>query len=786
MNAGMTKVAGNDSLLDMLTASLAAATRSPEGVAGPVALLWTDADGQWRPLLPALQKACPHLYFLGDYAPAQRTGPAIWLKCVVDRTLPDISPPPGTVPILYLAGVSRQELRAGGDCPAQLHPLIELQYRGAVWHQKNGRDWTVEAFLTSDSALGLDMALDARTREALMRSLPALASEPVAPLHGRRLDADDFDRLTVGDPIRDLLSWMSAPQPFQDRCEPGRWQTFRNICTRDFGFDPEREGPAAAADGLLNGGGRWNDVWQRFSDSPRAYAGVAELLRTAQPRDLLVDESRQPKVNDSNEAELRYALEALLARPHEKACHRIVELDQQHGRRRAWVWADMGLSPLARALAPLARLAELAQSPLGGVSAEAIAREYATNGWRCDRAAMDSLADPRSSADGVLISRVVAALYAPWLDKSARQFQEVVAKDEKGYRDLIRGVGSEAEACVLFADGLRFDIAAMLQDALEARGLRGTLSHRLAPLPTVTATAKPMVSPAHAVFEAGESAEDFAPVLASSKQPLNASRLRDEMARQGVEILAPDETNLAARTDSGGWTEIGRLDELGHSLGASLVRQIETEVEAIADRVVALLGSGWKRVRIVTDHGWLLLPGGLPKVELPHYLAATRWARCAAVKGESGTTVPVYSWHWDPHARIASPPGIGSFKAGVEYAHGGVSVQECVVPELLVERGEAAIKAQITDISWRGMRCRLTVETNAAGLRVELRRSWKQQDPENQRIAAAKELGEIKASTGQASLAVEDDKYEGQAAMAVVTGPDGRVLDYRATTIGES
>lgn len=773
-------------LLEALIASLSAAVRSPEGVADPVALLWTDADGQWRALLASLQKACAHLYVLGDYDPTHRTGPAIWLKCVVDRTLPDVASPAGTVPILYLPGVSRQELRAGGDCPARLHPLIELQYRGAIWHQKNGRDWTVEAFLTSDSTLGLDMALDARTREALMRALPALATEPIAPLRGRRLDADDFDRLTVGDPIRDLLSWMSAPQPFQDRSESGRWQTFRNICMRDFGFDPEREGPVAAADGLLNGGGKWDDVWRRFRDSPHAYAGVAELLRTAQPRDLLSDQSRQPKVNDSAEGELRYALETVTALPHEEACGRVRELEARHSDRRNWVWADMGLSPLARALAPLARLAKLAQSPLGGASAEAIARDYAANGWRCDRAAMESLADPRSAADSALVARVVAALYAPWLDKSARHFQAVLAKDEKGYRNLIRGVVSEADTCVLFADGLRFDIGGMLQETLEARGLRAILSHRLAPLPTVTATAKPLASPAHGACEGGESADEFAPVLASSKQPLNASRLRDEMARHGVEVLEPDETNLAAAAgkgaENGGWTEIGRLDELGHSLGASLVRQIETEVEAIADRIVALLGSGWARVRVVTDHGWLLMPGGLPKVDLPHYLVATRWARCAAVKGESETTVPSYSWHWDLHARIASPPGIGSFKAGVEYAHGGVSVQECVVPELLVERGEAAITAQITEISWRGMRCRLAVETNAAGLRVELRRSWNQPDPADQRIAAAKDLG----ANGQASLAVENDKFEGQAAMAVVLGPDGRVLDYRATTIGES
>ena len=33
----------------------------------------------------------------------------------VERSLPDISPRPGVVPILYLPNVSRQDLRAGGD-----------------------------------------------------------------------------------------------------------------------------------------------------------------------------------------------------------------------------------------------------------------------------------------------------------------------------------------------------------------------------------------------------------------------------------------------------------------------------------------------------------------------------------------------------------------------------------------------------------------------------------------------------------------------------------------------
>ena len=31
--------------------------------------------------------------------------------------------------------------------PDPLKPLVELQYRGVCWTQRNGRDWAVEAFL---------------------------------------------------------------------------------------------------------------------------------------------------------------------------------------------------------------------------------------------------------------------------------------------------------------------------------------------------------------------------------------------------------------------------------------------------------------------------------------------------------------------------------------------------------------------------------------------------------------------------------------------------------------
>lgn len=87
-------------LVDAVLGSLDSARRGPEGVTRPVAVHWTDADGQWRALLPALQKASAQLYVRGEHAPARPTAPAIALKCTVDCDLPNVSSQPGAVPIL--------------------------------------------------------------------------------------------------------------------------------------------------------------------------------------------------------------------------------------------------------------------------------------------------------------------------------------------------------------------------------------------------------------------------------------------------------------------------------------------------------------------------------------------------------------------------------------------------------------------------------------------------------------------------------------------------------------
>jgi len=117
-------------------------------------------------------------------------------------------------PSIYLPGVSRADLRAIETCPRELQPLAELQYRGLFWSQLNGRDWTVNAFLSSSrGGLALDVSADQATQRALLRALDLLLDTPLEDIRGRRLEAMDFDALLSADPVRDLLT-------DQQRCHP--------------------------------------------------------------------------------------------------------------------------------------------------------------------------------------------------------------------------------------------------------------------------------------------------------------------------------------------------------------------------------------------------------------------------------------------------------------------------------------------------------------------------------------------------------------------------------------
>lgn len=322
-----TKSKAPGTLLAAVEASLLAATRHHVGVEEkPAAILWTDADGQWQPIVKKLKERLAQLVTLGEYDQPKKIGPAVWLKCIVARTI-DVGIDKNATPVLYLPNVSRQTLRAAADCPALLQPLVELQYRGAVWTQRNGKDWTVEAFLVADDGLGLDVSRDEATRRSMLASLAALAETPIKQLEGKHLEAEDFDKLMVRDHPRDLLEWMNDPNGTRSAWGEEKWHAFRSRCKKDYGFDPDAEGALGAAERLgLRKEPAWQQLWDRFSEAPALYKALPDLLTKAKPTELLFNPDSWPDENDKAESRLRSALIELASTDDGTARKRIQEL----------------------------------------------------------------------------------------------------------------------------------------------------------------------------------------------------------------------------------------------------------------------------------------------------------------------------------------------------------------------------------------------------------------------------------------------------------------------------
>jgi hypothetical protein len=748
----------------------------------PVAILWTDPRSEWKPLIPLLRQQLPELLCLGDYNPEDQEGPALWLRCIVDRSLPTTEAAVDQIPVIYLPGVSRQELRAGEGCPWELEPLIELMFRGSLWLQRNGRDWTLAAFLSSADAVNLDLAGDQTTKAALSRALTELATVQLDQLRGKRLEAEDFDALLADDPTRDLLQWMADPQAFHLRCASDRWSALTAIWKKELKFDPSKDGELSAAERMTTGKGGWDKVWQRFADNPNAFPGIPDLLRRVEPEQMGLavgaqDLSRWPSHNAACEDQVLAGLQGLAGKSHAEACRCVRELEAQHRGRRSWIWAQLGLSPMAKLLEPLGLLAQRADQPLVGGTPEDFIEPYTADGWEADLSAWRALA-MASTAQEDVVRNAVAALLRPWLDETATRFQKAVASSGLPAPSDQGAITADPGEVLLFADGLRFDVARQLQKELEVMGITGSLTTRWAGLPTVTATAKPAITPLIGEIQGQALPEDFAPSFGSGK-PTSAAELRKALTAQGYTVLRDDELNIPAGPEARGWLEIGDLDHRGHQLQNDLPRVIQDEIERLALRIQKLLDAGWRSVKVVTDHGWLFCPDGLPTAELPKHLTASKWARCAAIKGESQVPVPTAAWSWNPSEQFATPNGAACFNTGgsYSYAHGGISLQECLTPVLVVSGGSSsAPAAAITEISWKGLRCNLEVSGGTAGMTADLRREAAGGPSV---VTTAKPVDD-----GGARLLVEDDELEGAAVVAVLLSPDGRVIAQRRTVVG--
>jgi hypothetical protein len=763
----------SETLLDQLQAALVSAAGFNENAeVRPAALLWPDRDRQFEQAVGALSARLP-LVRLGDYAPSYRAGPAYWLRCAIAGTV-DVELGEG-VPIVYLPGVAREDLRAIESCPRELSPIAELQYRGRFFAHPNGRDWTVRGLLVNrEIGLGLDVAEDHATSDALVDALGELLDRPMTRLSAQRIDASFLQGLLNPDPVEAVLQWLDDPQGFRARSSDAGWSAFVEQCKREFGLDPVADGELTGGRKLGERQGDWLQVWSRYERDPSAYPGIEARLRSGKPTDVLFSgrPGAWPQENEEAEGRLRAALVPLADVTAAEARGRIDRLWSDHAPRRKWVWAQMGRAPLAFSLEHLERLAFLtAGSPASSI--DGLVGGYADAGWQADAAFVHALVEVSDPADRRAVEQAALAIYRPWLEAQAIALQQSLGPNASSYA-AGPPVDPSPGTVTMFVDGLRLDVAHRLEALLGQFDVHLDVS--LAALPTVTDTAKPALVPIpDGSLSAGE---EFAPARATSGAKADVGVLRSLMADRDVQILrGADVGDPAGRA----WTEAGDIDKRGHEFGAALIDELDSELTSIARRITLLLEAGWQQVEVVTDHGWLLVPGGMEKVELPAAATIKKKGRCARLKDGASVDVLTVPWQWDANVQIAVAPGVTCFEAGKEYEHGGISLQECVVPRLTVSSGKREVStggAAIAKVKWLGLMCRIEIEHVAPGVTVDIRAR-----PGEPSTSVAEDVKET-TSSGRQSLFVADEDLEGEKAFIVIVTGDGTILAQREVIIG--
>lgn len=769
-------------IIDLLAREIrASATYNSSVQVAPSAILWTDKLRQWEPALHLIQIALPELIVFGDYMPDRKTGPAIWIKCVVDNALPEIEMPADQIPIIYLPGIDRDELRAISSCPESLQPLAELQYRGCWWiYSNSSRDWTVNAFLRSKGiGAELDVAQDEKTQSAMLRVLPEILESHHIDLLGRRLEAPDFNKLVSSDPTRDLLNWMSDAKAYRERWGDIRWLAFEGICTTEYHFNPTQDGELRAAELLCQGQGIWANVWQRYLESCQHYPSLPQLLLKVQA-DLAASGESYPSINADEEQSLIKALQQLTEQNSAQVCQSLIELEKNHAHRRNWVWYQLGLAPLAGVLQHLAQVAEKTMCVFSGADAEEMASQYAKDYWQTDDQMLKSLAFALSLNHQALVQQILAIIYTPWLDQLTLNFQQLVKS--KGYPGSSQTNPATANYApqgqlVFFVDGLRYDIAHRLVSMLDGLG-EIKLSSNWAALPSVTATAKAAITPIHHRLTGRATDRDFEPSLLDADKDFSSYYLKKFLLEQNWQYLEEIESGNPA---SNAWVQSGDIDKEGHVKGLKLAVRIDQLLAEIVERIKELIAAGWQNIRIVTDHGWLLTPHPMTKVELAKHLTETRWGRCAVIKDSVDSGYQQVGWFWNKAVSIAMAPGACSFKAGQHYDHGGLSLQECLTPIIDIQSTQTnSVKsvetATLSPLRWVGLTCKIQAQTSSSSIIAVLR---------THAGDASTEISKRKSVVdGKCSLMVDDD-YINKSAVLVLLDTQDNVLAKLATIIGE-
>ncbi len=298
----------------------------------------------------------------------------------------------------------------------------------------------------------------------------------------------------------------------------------------------------------------------------------------------------------------------------------------------------------------------------------------------------------------MLNSRFIAAL-----ETAGFVFGSMAAQGDT-YHRRVRPALDSALVAYLLVDALRFEMGAELFASLQGTGRLGdaTLTPAIGVVPTITPIGMAALLPGAdegvglaaaggdvAAIVKGQVFKDYA-----ARKGLWQSTFGDRLVDLNlgeVLTLRPDTLRKRLVGKTLALVRSQEIDEFGEQGNLYQARRTMTEVIGDVKKAVNLLCSaGVGRFVVAADHGHLLLEDLTEdqKIDPPGGETVSLHRRCWV--GRGGATAPgllrlkAADMGMGGDLELAFPRGLGAFKAGgaTSYFHGGLSLQELVVPVL--------------------------------------------------------------------------------------------------------
>jgi hypothetical protein len=375
--------------------------------------------------------------------------------------------------------------------------------------------------------------------------------------------------------------------------------------------------------------------------------------------------------------------------------------------------AIAGLIDLAERAADTVASAEAAQDTA------ALVQAYTGGWWRIDLLHLQSRAACIRLSGMEDAAHLADLLYFDHVSRVADRFAVLVEQGGVWPPSGLAGVetlraalweGRGARVAILIVDALRWDMAELLRERIASET---SLEPAAATLPSITPFGMAALMP----LNSGRSDGFAVPALPVALQvdvsaspfslrPAGGPNLGTRDGRKA--FLTRAITELRGRAPA--FVDLDELlkkpnvpaeatvvvfdntiDEQGHKGTGEFPGLIEGFVTALKRGIEKLHEAGIGTVHVVTDHGFLLLPPeavdalGTPEV-LPQQVVRKdrRWA--ALRPGITSSEVIRLPLPLAPGITGGFPRGVRTLMKAEAYEHGGISLQECVVPHLVSRR----------------------------------------------------------------------------------------------------